>query len=242
MHEVYTCKMNNSLKSNTFENWNPDRFGRGAQYQSTIRAFSADMISGDILDVGCGSRVFYDLQKVNSWTGLDVSEKMLSGIEFVDNIENTKILKGDILDAPIADHSFDTVIAFFLLHHLAHKNRKISEQRVQKAFHEFFRLLRPGGRLIIAENCRGPLEAPYHLMFSTIYSLSLKFLKMQMPYFWKAKHFEGFGNKSGFAKKPVYVHVPIVESVYQPILGISTPALLNSDLIQKMTLFEFRKA
>lgn len=227
---------------NTFEDWNPDGFAQDAQYQRTIRTFTSDLISGDILDVGCGSRIFYSLEKANSWTGIDISERMLSSIEFTDKIENKKIMQGDVLNLPFEDGSFDTVTSCFLLHHLARNNKKTSAERVQKAFDEIFRVLRPDGRLIVAENCSGPVEAPYHFFFGPIYYLALKFFKTEMPYFWKPKHFIAFGKKAGFNENPLYIHVPIVESVYQPIAGFSTPAVLNGDLIQKMTVFEFKKA
>jgi len=226
---------------NTFENWNPDGFAQGAQYQRTIRTFTSGLISGDVLDVGCGSRIFYSLENTDTWTGIDISERMLSSIEFTDEIEDKKMLQGDVLDIPFEDGTFDTVTSCFLLHHLARTNKHISAERVQKAFHEIFRVLRPGGCLIVAENCRGHLEAPYHLFFTPIYYLALKFFKTEMPYFWKPKHFIAFGKEAGFCDNPLYVHVPIVESVYQPIAGFSTPAILNGDLIQKMTVFEFIK-
>ncbi len=228
---------------NTFENWNPDGFARDAQYQRTIRAFSADLICGDVLDVGCGSRIYYNLKNANSWTGVDISQRMLDGIDFrlSGEIDERRIMQGDVLDLPFETESHDTVVACFLLHHLAKDNKRLSAERVQLAFDEFFRVLRPGGRLVVAENCRGPLEIPYHLFFSPIYYLALKLRNTEMPYFWKPKHYVSFSRTAGFQDKPLYVHIPIVEGMYQPVTRIVTPPILNSELIQKMTLFEFVK-
>ena len=83
-----TKKQKSFKTANTFEDWDPDGFAKGAQYQRTIRAFTSNLISGDILDVGCGSRIFYSLEKAKSWTGIDISKRMLNSIEFTDKFEN----------------------------------------------------------------------------------------------------------------------------------------------------------
>lgn len=228
-------------EESSFESWDPDKFAHRAQYQKTLRTFSSSLIHGDVLDVGCGSRIYYDLQHTHSWTGIDVSKRMIDGIVFEDEVENKQIMQGDVLDMSFDDGVFDTVIANFLLHHLARGNRTNSAKRVQKAFDEVFRVLRPGGRFVIAENCQGPLEIPYHLLFSPLYHLAYKLKKIELPYFWKTKNFVHFGAKAGFQLQPLYVHIPIVESIYQPVTGVKTPAFMNGPLIQKMTLFEFVK-
>jgi len=231
-----------SENENTFETWNPDEFARDAKYMRTIRAFTSGLISGDTLDVGCGSRVFTDMRDVSSWTGLDISERMLSGIFFEDHIEDKKIMQGNVLDLPFEDNSFDTVTAFFLLHHLAQSNKSKSAERVRQAYREIYRVLRPSGRLVVAENCPGPAEAPYHLLFPVVYLIGKRMFKTEMPYFWPTKAHQKFAEASGFKSAAPYMHVPIVESIYQPVIKMKTPAFLNSGFIQKMTVFDFEKA
>lgn len=227
---------------NAFENWDPDGFARGAQYMRAIRSFTSGLIIGDTLDVGCGSRVFTDLSKASSWTGLDISERMLSGIVFEDPLEKKRVMQGDVLNLPFDDESFDTVTAFFLLHHLAQKNKSQSAQRVQSAFSEIFRVLRPGGRFVVAENCPGPAEAPYHLLFPAVYFLGQRLFKTEMPYFWPPKAYLKYASTSGFKDNAPYIHVPIVEGIYQPVIKRVTPPLLNSNFIQKMTVFDFERS
>ena len=47
-----------------FETWRPEAFGRMTRYQMTLRTFSAGLIRGDVLDIGCGARVYYDISCV----------------------------------------------------------------------------------------------------------------------------------------------------------------------------------
>lgn len=231
----------NTQAENIFESWKPDRFNRNSLYQKTIRTFTSSLIAGDVLDVGCGSRIFCDLSKAKSWTGLDISERMLSAIEFIDDVPQRKTLKGNVLELSFEDEAFDTVTAFFLLHHLGRNNRFDSSIRVQAAFNEIYRVLKPGGRFVMAENCRGFLEAPYHWCYSVCYSLGKILGKIELPFFWKAKHYCAFGEKAGFLQS-LYVHIPIRENIYQPVLNISIPPVLSHDFIQKMTIFEFVKS
>lgn len=226
---------------NSFENWNPDEFARDAKYMRTIRSFTSGLIFGDTLDVGCGSRVFIDLRNVSSWTGLDISERMLSGIFFEDQVYDKKIMQGDVLELPFEDNSFDTVTAFFLFHHLAQSNKSKSAERVRKAFREISRVLRPSGRLVVAENCPGPAEAPYHFLFPIVYFLGKRMFHTDMPYFWPAKTYQKFAEESGFNDEAPYMHVPVVEAIYQPVIKTTTPAILNRGFIQKMTVFDFEK-
>jgi len=145
---------------NTFEAWEPDKFAKDARYMRTIKSFTSGQIHGDVLDVGCGSRIFCELSRASTWTGLDISNRMLDSIHFSEEFTNKKIMQGDVLDLP-----FD---------------------------------------------------------------------------FWKPKAFLAFAEAAGFKPQAPYVHVPIVESIYQPATKITTPAFLNSNLIQKMTIVDFQ--
>ncbi len=234
-------KAQRSDARDAFEHWNPGMFNRDALYQRTIRTFTGALISGNVLDVGCGSRIFCDLRQAGSWTGIDISERMLSGIEFIDDVSEKRVCQGDVLDLEFSDDSFDTVTALFLLHHLGRDNRRESAERVQQAFREIYRVLKPGGNFLLAENCRGFLEAPYHWLYPAFYYLGKRFARTELPYFWKHQHYSHFGACAGFAET-VFIHVPIRERIYQPVLNISIPPVFSHDFIQKMTVFNFVKS
>ena len=226
----------------SFESWNPDGFAKDAQYQATIRHIISKKVTGDVMDWGCGSRVFYDVGAAKSWTGIDISERMLSSIHFHNTIPDMKIVNDDILDLSFADESVDVIVACFILHHLALDGPKTSRERVQKAFDSAFRLLRPGGCFIVCENCRGPLEAPYHWAFPLAFPLARRLLNTDLPYFWTNHQYRRFGTNAGFETPVSFVNVPITDWIYNPVLRFSVPPILSHDLIQKMTVFEFRKA
>jgi len=224
-----------------FEKWDPKKFNDNAQYQITIRSFLEGKVNGDVLDLGCGSRVFYDVAHAKSWTGVDISSTMLSGISFFNKIEDMSIIQDDMLEMKFLDERFDTVIAMFVLHHLAWKNIKETKTRVQRAFDQAMRVLKPNGRFIVCENCRGPLEHPYHWIFPFSFPVFKKTLDVDLPYFWQRKHYINFAQHSGFKMPSTYVQVPVTDWIYNPVLKFSVPPVLSHDLFQKMTIFEFKK-
>ena len=100
--------------------------------------------------------------------GLDFSERMLerarrksAAIEWV---------RGDLLDLPFEDESFDAATVGFGVRNVADLERSLRELR---------RVLRPGGRLGILEitKPRGPLRLFYRLWFDGIVPLLGKLLR-----------------------------------------------------------------
>lgn len=101
------------------------------QYERVITTFA----SGKLLDVGCGKVPLYGIYNslVSSATCIDWPGSM-HGLRHVD-------LTCDLSEAiPLADSSFDTVLASDVLEHLPN---------VELCWSEMVRLLRPGGHLII---------------------------------------------------------------------------------------------
>lgn len=99
-----------------------------------------------LLDVGHGLIFDYDVSKINSVVALDLfaTNKRIANMEFK---------KGSALDLPEKDASFDTVILEMVLHHLVGKTVDESIDNVHLAIFEAWRVLEPGGRLIIVESC-----------------------------------------------------------------------------------------
>ena len=96
-----------------------------------------------IADIGCGpgqvARYLHD-RGAHS-LGLDLSPRMIdiaarthSGIDF---------LVADMLSLPVADQSWGGIVAFYSIIH-------ISPPRLPAVFAEFHRVLRPGGRALLA--------------------------------------------------------------------------------------------
>lgn len=121
-----------------------------------VRRF-APVCSGDLLDVGCGSKPYEPIlgPRVRSYVGLDHPETQQDR-ERVD-------VWGDAQDLPFGAASFDTVVSFHVLEHTESPERVMAEVA---------RVLRPGGRVLIAMPFLwGIHEAPRDFVRLTSYGL-----------------------------------------------------------------------
>jgi demethylmenaquinone methyltransferase / 2-methoxy-6-polyprenyl-1,4-benzoquinol methylase len=123
-----------------------------------------------VLDACCGTGdlALADERAGGRVVGLDFSERMLdrarrksAAIEWV---------RGDLLELPFEDASFDAATVGFGVRNVADLERSLCELR---------RVLRPGGRLGILEitEPRGPLRLFYRLWFDAIVPLLGKVLR-----------------------------------------------------------------
>lgn len=101
-----------------------------------------------ILDLGCGtSRLVPSLESFIGENGtlieMDISAEMLKfGVNrYRDQFNNILFIQADGHTLPLRDNFFDTLICFAFFPHLSDKSR---------AMGEFARVLKPGGRLIVA--------------------------------------------------------------------------------------------
>lgn len=93
-----------------------------------------------ILDAGCGTGGNARfLQRYGHVVGIDLATEALAlGNQRIPGI----LARGSVLDIPFADMSFDLVTSFDVLYHRAVPNER-------QALNEVWRVLRPGGRLLI---------------------------------------------------------------------------------------------
>lgn len=109
----------------------------------------AEVTAGDeVLDVGCGPGYLTSLAAQAApdgrAVGVDVSGQMIAEATRKRASANCSFLvgKAEALDLP--DASFDVVVSSLAIHH-------IPEDARAQAFAEMFRVLRPGGRALIAD-------------------------------------------------------------------------------------------
>jgi 2-polyprenyl-3-methyl-5-hydroxy-6-metoxy-1,4-benzoquinol methylase len=105
--------------------------------------WAAQAVAGrDVLDAGCG--VGYGLEVLAtagaaSVTGVDIDEGAVERAR--ERRVAGEILTGDLRKLPFEDESFDVVVCFETIHHVADGERALGE---------LHRVLRPGGLLLIS--------------------------------------------------------------------------------------------
>jgi SAM-dependent methyltransferase len=101
-----------------------------------------------VLDAGCGNgswgRILHDRFGLGPLFGLDLSLGMLSAAT---EATDYRPINADVQALPLADGTFDVVLALWMLYHVADRAR---------ALQEFRRVLRPGGCLLAATNSASP--------------------------------------------------------------------------------------
>jgi demethylmenaquinone methyltransferase/2-methoxy-6-polyprenyl-1,4-benzoquinol methylase len=123
----------------------------------------------DVLDACCGTGDLAIAAQAagGTVTGLDFSEPMLERARRKD--PTIEWIRGDLLELPFADASFDAATVGFGVRNVADLERALAELR---------RVLRPGGRLAILEitRPRGPLQLFYRLWFDLLIPLAGRIL------------------------------------------------------------------
>ncbi len=129
------------------------------------RTLTEHATRGDVLDVACGTgdvlKAFGSPSPRYRRVGVDFSYPMLRQAD--DKLDSgTRLVQGDALDLPLVSGCFDTVTVAFGVRNFADRPR---------AFREFRRLIRPGGRLLILEFFppeNGWLLRPYRFYLRTV--------------------------------------------------------------------------
>lgn len=119
-------------------------YSPGRTWEATTRALVQLLQLGDVLDVASGDGVMAELlaPRAKSVTCLDIGERVVEAgrLRLADH-DHVKFEVGDMHDLPVTNASFDTVL---LMHALTYTHQP------EQVFAEASRVLRPGGRLVVA--------------------------------------------------------------------------------------------
>ncbi|MCR5107542.1 MAG: class I SAM-dependent methyltransferase [Lachnospiraceae bacterium] len=99
----------------------------------------------DLLDCGCGPApmlsLLHEKYPDKHYTGIDLTPEMIE-VAKAKNMDDVKLVVGDCENLPFDKESFDAVICCQSFHHYPN---------VQDFFYSVYRVLRPGGRLILRD-------------------------------------------------------------------------------------------
>ena len=117
---------------------------------------SGTMITGDLLEVGCGEGRGIDLllPHVTSYSAIDKLSIAIEGLRH--RYPSGKFISGNLPPLPYPDASFDAVVSFQVIEHIPHD---------ELFLREIFRVLRPGGVALLTTPNR-PMSLsrnPWHI-------------------------------------------------------------------------------
>lgn len=190
-------------------------------YRNCAQAIAPEII-GNVLDAGSGGVFYYDITRAKTIIAVDLARpEYLDRFQYPDKI---KFVSGDARNLPFKDHQFDRIVMQFLIHHLAEKTLKETNQSVQLALTESSRLLAPNGKLLIVESF---LPRPLEILENLIYPFSgrlFKLIKFPQVKQFSLTQLAKLIKKSGL--EPVNIK-QIPKGKYISQLGMRVPAALS---------------
>lgn len=226
----------NSIRKNIgFFNENPD-------YKKYIEEFDVYKYStltvnqtidsgvGELLDIGNGGVINYDASKIEKIIALD----LFLDENRVPEYPNVRFKKGSALEIPFESDRFDMVLMQNLLHHVIGKNVHESKEMMRKVLSESYRVLKPGGRLLIIESTV-PSWFYFIEMFLFPLFVRLNPLKHPATFQYTQEHIKEAAELLGF-RLLEYVNVPKGRYIIQ--LGFKFPSILTPVSTVKLLLLK----
>lgn len=148
VNEIQNRRRNHSLRF--FEDiagrWREVRSGAQAEDSYMLELIKEISPDAALLELGCGSGALLDriVPRKGTTVGVDYSAAMLEEAKQTLNRRagEVDLRLGNLEHLPVGDASVDIAAAFMVLHHVADP---------QSVFAESFRVLRPGGKLMIVD-------------------------------------------------------------------------------------------
>lgn len=187
----------------------------------------------ELLDIGNGGIINYDASKIRNITALDLFFDENQTPEY----PNVKFKKGSALDIPFENERFDMVLMQNLLHHVIGKSVRESKEMMRKVLSESYRVLKPGGRLLIIEST---VPSWFYSIETVLFSLFVRFNPLKHPatFQYTQEYIKEIAEQLGFSLLE-YVNIPKGKYIIQ--LGFKFPSALTPVRILKLLLLKDAK-
>lgn len=152
-------------------------------------------IHGKVLDIGNGGVFNYDVECADELVVVDLAEELVRKQDWPPHMT---FKWGDATALPVEGNLFDTCLLQHLIHHLAEANFAITRRRVQVSIQETFRVLKPGGKLVILESCLPKLWEVAERMVFPAFRLFLERIHHPMVFQWNWNTLARFVRGAGF--------------------------------------------
>ena len=209
--------------------------GLDALYDAVRPELDRLLAGRDLLDVGGGGSPAYDPAGPRSVTMLDVSARMLERAP-----AGVRTILADARDmTPCADASYDAALFSLSAHHIASHAAGETDDGLRAAFAEGWRVLRPGGLLLVYEPVLGPVlhaagRAAFPLVRAALSSIGAPMV-----------HFQSRASLRGLLETvcgtPVAVSRMPVKGWSDPLGGV-LPGVVRMPLALYPTRFELFRA
>lgn len=112
-------------------------------HQRLLKAYhvAEEMVTGDLLEIGCGEGRGVELlaPKVVTYTAVDKIEEVVQSLSL--KFKNSRFIQANIPPLPFEDNSFDSIVSFQVIEHIKDDNKYLQE---------IHRILKPGGKAYIS--------------------------------------------------------------------------------------------
>ena len=120
-----------------------ERYAKEQKTKYLTALKNVDISGSKVLDVGCGSGLFFRevTAKSEMIIGVDISRKLLlKAKKQADRFENVAVLQADADSLPLKDNSFDVIFAFTVLQNIP---------KPAVTLRELMRVAKLGGRVVV---------------------------------------------------------------------------------------------
>ncbi|MCJ7805538.1 class I SAM-dependent methyltransferase [Patescibacteria group bacterium] len=212
-----------------------------------LKKATREFIKGNVLDVGSGGIINYDIRNARKLVLSDIAVETLKNPQIIENgklhtIKNNKIsfVEASALSLPFKKNSFDTVIMVTTAHHLSENSLSKTKRNILNAFSEINKVLKKDGIFIIHECFLFPLlKFLQEIFFEPSFWLLFKVGK-PLPYFMSERQIVQYLKTAGF-RVIKRKSIPSGEKIYLPLFPKLSPPGKIWDKLLKSEVYITKK-